>query len=360
MLLKQDFVDPSALRDRAGVNALRLPEEVATEYLGRLKERIGYVREVYCREDLDPGVGPQGILGFLDLVCRTLVVLELRQQLYQRNVAGSPLTIDPTGSGFPTFAEYVLLEEERGRAEERLARLPSFGTIVEQARREILAARGPCEQQDQWLLRKYLTLLRSSGCLSQLRIQDPVLYEESERHRHYEIEWYGVEAASNLPVHFLMAFAQDKRQRLTDVPRKELPGRLEVEFVRHSSPRKIAASIGEMPDFHPKFVRKFTLGSYHTSQTQNDGPEGELLSLEADAFMLRFATEVSGSIGTEVRQSFLDRALRRRRESECFGPTLLDRRMIVPLALKDKLGGKDEHGEPCKVYGVGEDGELAA
>ncbi|NCQ32393.1 MAG: hypothetical protein GW802_34135, partial [Armatimonadetes bacterium] len=84
LLLKSDVVDESALRDRAGINALRLDEGEAVEYLERLKERVGYVRRLYARGDLDLGLGPQGIPEFLDLVCQTLTALEHRQLLYRR------------------------------------------------------------------------------------------------------------------------------------------------------------------------------------------------------------------------------------------------------------------------------------
>jgi hypothetical protein len=357
LLLKKDFVDESALRDRAGVNALRLDDGEAVEYLERLKERVGYVRRLYTRQDLDPGLGPQGVLEFLELVCQTLTALEQRQLLHRRNVIGTPLTIDPTGSGFPTFTECLLLDEDRGTSEERLAQLPARAEITEQARREILAGRFPTEQQKHRLLLDYLTMVHDRPCLRQLEIARPVLVGESASQCQFHAEWYGVESATNLPVHYLMAYAQDRRRK-EDCANEELMHRLEVGFSQHATPRSTAAYLDEMPNVHPKFVRKFTLGSYHTRHTLNDGPEGELLGTMDDAFMLRFAVEVSGSVDTQVTRTWSDRLLRRQCETERFGPSLLGRRLIVPTALKERLGDRDEHGEPCVVYGVDEEGEI--
>lgn len=181
------------------------------EYLERLKERVGYVRRLYARGDLDLGLGPQGIPEFLDLVCQTLTALEHRQLLYRRKVIGTPLTIDPTGSGFPTFTECLLLDQDRATSEARLAQLPERAAITEHARREILAGRFPTEQQKHRLLLDYLTMVHDRPCLRQLEVGQPVQVDESASQGQFHAEWYGVEAATNLPVHYLMAYAQDRR-----------------------------------------------------------------------------------------------------------------------------------------------------
>jgi hypothetical protein len=107
-------------------------------------------------------------------------------------------------------------------------------------------------------------------------------------------------------------------------------------------------------------IERYRIGPFYNSITNNSKEIDSLLrnTGEDDPFILKFSVERASSMRVSQYGNWIDKLCKRKTEREVIGPVISEKRIIVPFRVKQELGNKDEYGNPCKVYGVTNGGDI--
>jgi hypothetical protein len=267
-----------------------------------------------------------------------------------------PLTIDPTESGMPTFKDFWTLREDSERAKEQLAQIPDRAALIEQAIDQIYSGQKPIKQQILWLQRAYMERLAATPVVADFRQQPPTRIGSRNRDALYAVSWTGVVHSVNLFECTTLQFVERGGWHVTGGGR-ELSDLVDTLAGGRHTLQEILGLANEPAWIVPQAIERVSIGPYHHRWTEND--QFIQSAFEAshgdEPFMLRCTIERAATTQPASRTT-LDSWLGR--EPMEAGPSIKHIVLLVPLAMKQHLGDKDEYGEECAVYGVSKEGDL--
>ena len=106
-------------------------------------------------------------------------------------------------------------------------------------------------------------------------------------------------------------------------------------------------------------IKKFIIGPYCDKITCNNPRLASIFNNSEDVFALKFSIESVLSESEQEQKSPWWKRWLYSIKQEKYGLLDIDKRMIVPFKLKQQMGNKDEFGNPCQLYGVTKDGDIA-
>ncbi len=347
-------VDLSVFSEDENVKKLKADE--ISPYLKSLYTRLGQLSDILKREE------DGFIVPYLSVIRNSIGCLNLKHELQGKDMIDFTLSIDPTDSGFPTVRDFYLLEKDQQGAAEELQRYPDKKEIIEMIRDRVLKGRDPIDPQVILRRYNYFSKIAKTKLLHEYQLGRAVCSGEENRRRLYTVQWNCIERGTNIPVFYRMYLEQDNSDYALE---DSSPGLLETLIYQTqygaTDLRTILYTIDrELDGIHPKLGYKYTIGPFfYPGITRNNEDLEKLLGgCESDG-VLKFRIEAVASQWIKKVGNMLRRMLGTEIEKEVFGPLDdSDRRMIVPFGIKQKLGNRDETGNPCRIYGVTSEGEI--
>jgi len=359
----------------ASENIRRLDVPEIPTYFDDLEARIGNVVEV-LKEESTPDFNHEFLATGLNSLLATVRCLRLKHSMEGEDRVDFPPTIQPYNSGFPNVREFHLIEADKQKSKEVLASLPKQKSLLETIRWKILANE-PIEHEQLLLKRSlYFTKVSETDLFPAIKMTSPQpqFVKEENGKRFYTLDWHGIQASPTVPALYRMWFTQDARyaQLHNDSERsgKQIPD-LE-SFVQESrlgvlDLKTFVWRLDQAVDeLHPKEIRKYTIGPFFNSLTDNHSEMQEAFDSFEDPSALKYQVEMVISVDIHrkiFRNSWeLAKAFVKGKpaEKEIYSDIkLMGRGMIVPLRVKQNLKGDfDEFGNKCKIYGVTSKGEI--
>ena len=188
------------------------------------------------------------------------------------------------------------------------------------------------------------------------------------------MDWFCLESGTNIPVFYRMYFTQDENYpQLHDDEKVSGERNPTLELFIQQSKRDIEdlkhfvwhlnQTIDEI---HPKEIRKYSIGPYYDSCTENSEEMENIFNGIKNPSALKFTTEMVLSV--DVRRKPLKNWKEhinaffsgRFPEKEIYSEQkIMEYGLIVPFRIAQKLKNRDEIGNRCKIYGVTESGEIS-
>jgi hypothetical protein len=343
----------------AGQNSRMLPDEAVAPYCDALGDRLGALAKALEREQQAGRLSlaaASATTAFLQEIRATLAVMALKHGRQLLDVEPMPLTVDPTASGMPTIKDFWVLHEDREKAKEQLAQIPTPEQLVEQAREAIYAGRRPIKQQILWLQRAYMERLAATAIVTDFRQLDPVKLGSEKRDRLYSVSWTGIVRSLNLfectTLHFVERGGWHVTGGVEDL-RDLIDG---VAGARTTLPEMLGL-FNQAAWIVPRSIERVTIGPYHHGFTQNDEPIMRAFAAEASQEPYLLAATIDRAVTVKAAQRSTWDKLFGREPMES-GPSVRYRVLVAPLGIKQLLGESDEDGQPATVYGLSRDGDL--
>lgn len=336
-------------------NVKRIDEAEVLPYLNRLSSRLSNLSEILKRE------GNEFVVPYFQIVKNSIDCLTLKYEIKGEDKIDFSLTIDPTDSGFPTVKDFYLIERNKEEAKSVLEQLPERDEIIDSIRKSILRGESPINWQIVLKRHNFYAKLSKSKVLKEYHLNEPRLIKEENGRRFYTQEWSCVEMATNVPVFYRMCFTQDRRASpIEEAPNYKLETLIYQTKLSMIDLKGFAALVDrDIEELHPKLIERYEIGPYYDSLTTNSQELSEAFNDMENPSALKFTIGRVLSEKVQKYGNWADWILGRKTEKEIFGPVDSETRMIVPFRVKQKLKNKDEHGNPCKIYGVTESGEVA-
>ncbi|MBI5804101.1 hypothetical protein HY450_02565 [Candidatus Pacearchaeota archaeon] len=332
-----------------------LSHEETTPYLERLSTTLDYLAEILKREK------NSFVVAYVAIVRNGIDSLRLKHQLHGEDKVDFPLTIISRNSGFPSEKDFYLLEKNKDEAEETLSVLPSKDEIIDRIRHGILNHSSIVTAQTLLHRFNFYSAIAERAPLEAYQVNRPMHRGEKDGENLYVLEWNCIERKTKLPVFYRMCMAQESWRRRLEVgsnPKLEtLLYQTQMGFMNVDTfARAVDTQIDEV---HPKLIEKYTIGPFHNHITKNNQALNSLLEDAEDPAVLKFTRECVVSERVKDHYvKFFDRLRRKKSVREVFGPVDSETKMIVPFRVKQKLGNQDEYGNPCKVYGITNGGDI--
>lgn len=325
----------------------------AVPYLQRLNARLGQLSTIFEREETDY------ILPFMNVLRRTVELLQLKHQLIGNNKIDFDLTLFSNDSGFPSERDLFSLQKNKDEADAILGSTLSRDEIIDRIRKAIL--NGVSVEAYQNMLRRYNFfngLANTDMLFKGYHYETPKFVKAEGKRRFYNVDWFCLERATRLPVFYRMCLEQDRNATpLEDCPNPRLETVVyQTQMGFHNSGTFARTIDNEVDEVHPKLIEKYTIGPFYDTITDNS-PEMRRL-IDSDNSILKFS--ITGVLSERVTQygNWIDYLIRRKTERESFSPVFTETKMIVPFKLKQSLGNRDETDHQCKVYGITKGGDI--
>jgi hypothetical protein len=343
----------------AGQNSRMLPDEAVVPYCDALGDRLGWLGTALAEEQKAGRIslaGHKAAVAFLQELRATILVMALKHGRQLLDVEPSPMNVDPTESGMPTFKDFWMLRDDREHAAEQLGQIPTRDQLIADATDAIYNGRRPVKQQILWLQRAYMERLAATPVVADFRQGEPQRLGQKKGDRLYATSWTGVIHSVNrfecVTLHFEERGAWHVTGGIAQL--RELVD--DLAGGRHTLPEMIGL-INEAPWIVPRAIERVTIGPYHHRWTENDDLIQRAFAAagSSEPWMLRATIERAATTRAAAR-STLDKLFGR--EPMEAGPSVFYRVLLVPLSIKQLLGDADEAGQPCTVYGVTAQGDL--
>ncbi len=343
------------LNETNSQRAKTLEGESAINYLSRINFRLSDLKKIPDEQE-----GDDFILPFIKVVKNSIEALILKHQIGKLDEIDFPLTIFPK-SGFPTETDFYCLEKNKKEADQILEALPNREEIIDRIRRGI--HKGYSIVNNQIMLKRfnYYSKLKDIKILEGYSIGNTELKKQKNGSRYYTTEWSCIERTSNLPVYYRMFFNQDSKKypfNRADNPKLEtIIYQTQVGLVSLDT---LARTIdNEIEEIHPKQIYCVRIGPYYDQETENSDEINKLLEKDKNSSILKFSIEMVASEKTRPHYlSFWDRFIGKKIIRESYGPLDIETRIITSFKTKQIIGNTDEYGNPCKVYGVTNSGDV--
>lgn len=341
---------------RAQGNVRELTQQEIPVYLSSLRTRLNNLGDVVEREKREYAV------NFLQVMENSIECLRLKYalQFYGDDKIDFPLTIDPLISGLPTAKDFYLLENNKREANIMLKQMPSRDEIIDKVRKAVL--RGDSVSTPQFLLAKHnlYSKMAASEVLSSYAIRSIKQTKEKDGRKYFAVEWCCIERGSSFPILYRMGLTQDSR-----LPELEIGSNPRLEMVLYQTQTGVDDISGfasfvdrEIEEVHPKSIERYVVGPFMNRFTKNSAGFSNILNGEEDSSVLKFTFERSISVDVTQYGNLWDAIRGKKTEREVFGPVDSETELITAFRLKQKMNGTDEQGNPCKVYGVTNSGEI--
>jgi len=300
------------------------------------------------------------VVPYIDIIKNSIYGILLKHQMTGNARIDSSFSMIPKESGYPGMSDFFLLEKNQQEARGVLDSMHNKDKIIEMIRRSVFDGR-PVDNLQLLLRRhKFYSAICDANLLKSLHLNElkDLGVDEATGREWYSLEWSCLERGVNVPVLYRMSFTQDK---VSDGPGSKLQSF--VYLTRSGIPdvRSFASLVDrEVVDVHPKLVERYVIGPFYDRFTDNSPQINEILNGSEDSSILKFTVEKVASNPKRLKHygTFWDRLFGRKTEIEVFDPALSETNMIVPFRLKQKLGNCDEYGNPCKVYGITNGGDI--
>ena len=336
-------------------NLRNLKPEQVVPYLTALDKRLSNLSEILLKEK------EEFVPPYIQIIRDAIECLKLKHELIGHEQIDFPLTIDPTDSGFPTIKDFYLLEKDKEETEIVLSKAPEREEIIESIRNKILKGRSPVGAQMRLRRFDFYSKLKEMKLFNPYHFNEPKFIEERDKKNYYILEWTCLERGINSPVLYRMYLTQDKKFPRLD---KEKNYKLEsIIYPSHSGRidlRNLVSNIDrQLDEIHPKLIYKYIIGPYYNNVTVNSDELMSFLKTTEEQSVLKYSIEAVASLSVRKHGNRLRKLLGLEIEKEVYGPLdISDKRMIVPLKVKQRLGETDEYEMPCKIYGEGEGGDI--
>jgi hypothetical protein len=336
-----------------------LPDEHVVHYCDELGDRLGWLGAALEQEQQAGRISIaayKATHAFLHEIRATVMVLALKHGRQLLDVEPTPLTIDPTESGMPTFKDFWMLREDRNHAQDQLQQIPAREQLINQALETIYVARRPLKQQILWLQRAYMERLAATPIVADFRQMEPEHIGKNQRDRLYAVSWTGVLRSVNLFECTTLHFVERGGWHVTG-GKDDLSALIDsISGGRHSLQEAIGL-LNEAAWIVPQAIERVTIGPYQHEWTQNNEQVTHAFAAAhgVEPFLFR-ATIERAATTRAAKRSRMD-VLFGREPMEA-GPSVTYRVLLTPLAIKQQLGDADEQGRACAVYGVSRDGDL--
>lgn len=193
------------------------------------------------------------------------------------------LTFDRVESGFPVFAELLVMANDAAQADLRLQGMASEEALKDEMVRHILSEQTvPSQLQFALSQRLYYQELKKGGLFWARNDPEALWLGDLADRRRYLIRWAVFDSRANLPTIYLMEVADSGRVGLPKDERR-WPGvqaHLMAQAVSDLKLVTIATGFDQdFADLHPKRLRRFRIGPmYSNAFTLQTGPIREVLS----------------------------------------------------------------------------------
>ena len=207
----------------------------------------------------------------------------------------------------------------------------------------------------------FYSAIQKSPIFETYHLESPKLTREETLIRYYSLDWNFLERFTNLPVFSQMLLTQDRKHSPLEQERNAaletiIYGQQIGLIPLDAFAREVDNTVEEV---HPKLVSLYRVGPFYNQHTQNSSEMNAILEKSNELFVLKFTIErVLSERQKNHYDTFWNRVRGRKTVRESFGPVDSETKMIVPFRLKQDLKNRDEYGNPCKVYGVTNAGEI--
>ncbi len=302
------------------------------------------------------GAGEEDVADYCRQIGDTLVFYRYSDE-DQKEGIDPRLRIDPSASGFPNSLEFIRLFQEKNRAGEVLAELPTQEHLASAAMRKILAGEFPRQEQQSKIRLDYYRRLRDVPIVRDFEVVRVRENGAGAGCRRYHLHWRGLDQSKNL----FVAYALELEQDTTDEPlgRKhgsfELFTTLEQKFGLGAA--HLLKSVDAFSAIHPKVVKRHVIGPFYCDHTHNAGPLEEVFRCSAEPWLLRYRCESVVSEKTlEIKKSMF----RKPDRMELCSEETVDNFAYCPDRIRQELGEMFINGgeESYRVVGVDQEGRI--
>jgi hypothetical protein len=335
-------------------NLKTFPESESLPYLKSLKQRLDNLSEILARE------GDEFVTPYINILKDNIDCFELKYQLTGNDKVDFPLTIVPEQSGFPTEKDFFLLEKNKEDADEKLKILPEREEIIGRIRGAILREGSYVNSQIMLKRHNFYSKLSEVRVMSGYHLNEAKFVKKSKGRRLYTMEWTCLERASKLPVLYRLYSAQDEGREPLD---KAKNARLEtIIYPTQMSSVNLASFAAlidnEIEEIHPKLLERYIIGPFYNSSTENSKKMNDILGKDENSSLMKFTIERVVSERVREYGNWFEKVIGRKTEREIFGPVDSEEKIITSFRIKQEMSGKDEYGNPCKIYGVTKEGGI--
>ena len=206
--------------------------------------------------------------------------LKLKFRLQEKEAATLPLTIDPSGSGFPHLRDLWFYNEDHVLADKVLNSI-DHEDIVEAAREKLFKGEHPEEEQLLKTRYDYYRLIKASHHLHDFELLPPKCLKTTSQGRLYRMDAYILDGRYNVFLFLNLVFSLSGKQRLEPywnppVGRRGHPAAPLLEArLREAGVQPLellARHLQSIPGLAPKLLKRYTIGPYHNTLTNNPEP----------------------------------------------------------------------------------------
>jgi hypothetical protein len=331
-------------------NVLPIEGRQINPYLERLTAAL---------EALEKGLreaGEEDVADYCRQIGDTLVFFRYSDE-DQKEGIDSRLRIDPSTSGFPNSLEFIRLFQEKNRAGEVLAGLPTQEQLAGSAMQKILAGDFPLQEQQSKVRLDYYRRLRDIPIVRDFEVVRVRENGSGDGFRHYHLHWRGLDQSKNLFIAYSLDLEQDKGDEA--LGRKhgsfELFTALEQKFGLGAA--HLLKSVDAFAAIHPKAVKRHVIGPFYCDLTHNAGPLEDVFRISADPWLLRYRCESVVSEKTlEIKKSMF----RKPDRMELCSDETAENFAYCPNRIRQELGEMFLNGgeESYRVVGVDQEGQI--
>lgn len=351
------YVDRESLINAGGgaAQAALEPADVVP-YTRLIAQRLAWVEPVLRHQmgiDRLSRAAYRAAAGLADRIAQTMGVMALKHGRHLIGADPLPLTVDPTGSGFPTFKDFWTLADEVGHATERLATIPTEDALYAAALDAIFRGVAPAAQQARLLERGYLEQLQGKRVVEDCSVHAAVdgALPSGEAGRAWSYDRL---------VHSLNRFDSVTVHHATGSPEPD-PARIQAVVGAQGMARpELLTLLGALTGLGmvPVMIERVHLGPLYHRWTQNDERIRQVFdALHDEPFLMRITIE-RALIARTPGRARLGGLLGSEPDTYRIGALGQERLLVVPVAAKQLLGDADEDGQPAHVYGLSRGGDL--
>ncbi len=331
-----------------------LEQQDSLSYISRLYSRLEDLSLIFKNEE------DNFIIPYVELLKNSFKGLYLKYQLPEEKKIDFDLIINPFNSGYPTLKDFIALNENKKKAKENLDSIPKKEDILEIIKSGVMHGIAIDEAQD--MLRRYnfYNFIDRNELFDYNASPFTSYIKKEGSRRFYTLSWGNLDWLWKVPVYYHMCFQQDSRNDPFELNKVNvLKGLILQTKNSHVDLNILAQQIdSNVEEIHPKVIERFTLGPYFDGLTKNPEEIHALFNGDAEPSLQKFIRERATSEREKPYGGLWEKMWGKKTVREVFSVTYSETRMVVPFRIKQKLGNYDEKGNPCKIYGIKNDGGI--
>lgn len=293
---------------------------------------------------LDVPLGFGRAVRTVDRLRATLACVRYLHAWPERFTLESSFTVSVVDPGFPSFKDVWMVEEDRTHAAEKLAVLPAVERITESAVRDVRAGRFPLVWQRALVQRRYYERLLRTEVVNGFEVGTPRLGTGSKERPLHALDWSGLDADDTRFVYQSLEFSTDPSMKppSTVEPSGDLYKTLRSRFRDPLTTQ--FDHLETLADVNPRVLSRLRVGPFHANLASprpgiaglGGDPQAWLLECTVERLERGSLREPGGAEDTTARSTVL----------------------LCPRGVQERLGGRGSDGQPARVFGVTETGEV--